>query len=129
MAIRNTLRDAALAPGDIGHIHAHGLSTTIRDAEEARGIAAVFGERTSQVPVVAAKSYFGNLGAGSGVIELIASLLALRVGRLFPTLNFIEPDPVCPIRVAADAEVPGSNFLNVSVTPQGQASAVLVRLL
>ena len=40
------------------------------------------------MPVVAAKSYFGNLGAGSGVVELIASVKALQHNRLFHTLNY-----------------------------------------
>ena len=35
----------------------------------------MFGQRRTPLPVVAAKSYFGNLGAASGLVELIASLL------------------------------------------------------
>jgi 3-oxoacyl-[acyl-carrier-protein] synthase II len=128
IAIRAALANARLRTADIGHVHAHGLSTTVRDAEEARAIAAVLGDRHQSVPVVAAKSYFGNLGAGSGMVELIASLLALRHGRLFRTLNYSTPDPACPIRVATEDDLPaGEAFLNLSVTPQGQASAVAVR--
>ena len=55
----------------------------LRDAEEAQAIAEVFSSRKSPVPVVAAKSYFGNLGAASGMVELIASVLALQNNRLF----------------------------------------------
>jgi 3-oxoacyl-[acyl-carrier-protein] synthase II len=128
IAIRGALRHAGLTPADIGHIHAHGLSNTIRDAEEARAIAAVFGDR--EVPVVAAKSYFGNLGAGSGLVELIASVLAMRQGQLFRTLNYTTPDPACPIHVHARGEAAaGRMVLNLSVTPQGQASALIVGLV
>jgi 3-oxoacyl-[acyl-carrier-protein] synthase II len=67
---------------EVGHIHAHGLSTRRGDYEEALAIDAVFGGRSIAPPVMAAKSYFGNLGAGSGIVELIASLLALRQDRL-----------------------------------------------
>jgi 3-oxoacyl-[acyl-carrier-protein] synthase II len=130
IALRAALADSAIAAGDIGHVHAHGLSTTIRDAEEARAIAAVLGDRSAKVPVVAAKSYFGNLGAGGGMVELIASLLALRYGRLFRTLNYTTPDPACPVRVVEDEDSPaGECFVNLSVTPQGQASAAAVRLI
>lgn len=124
-AMRGTLRDAKLKPEEIGHIHAHGISTREGDRSEAAAIAAVFGE--AKCPVVAAKSYFGNLGAGSGVTELIASIRALEEGHLFPILNYETPDPEAPI-LAATADMPaGAAAMNLSVTPQGQASCVIVR--
>lgn len=127
-SLAQSLGTARLTPGDIGHIHAHGLATRSCDVEEARAIGQVFGEHASRVPVVAAKSYFGNLGAGGGVVELIASVLALQNGHLFRTLNYETPDPECPISVCTSNEVPaGDSFVNVNVTPQGQASAVAVR--
>jgi 3-oxoacyl-[acyl-carrier-protein] synthase II len=62
------------------------------------------------------------------LVELIASVLALRHGHLFSTLNYSTPDPACPIRVATDRDLSaGDSFLNVNITPQGQASAVVVR--
>jgi 3-oxoacyl-[acyl-carrier-protein] synthase II len=80
------------------------------------------------VPVVAAKSYFGNLGAASSLVELIGSLLAFRHGTLFRTLNYETPDPACPINVVSNATTPpGEMVLSVNITPQGQASAVIVR--
>ncbi len=125
-AMRSALRDAGLAPSDIGHVHAHGLSTRTSDIDEARAFEAVFGARIP--PVVAAKSYFGNLGAGSGVVELIASLAALERGRLFPVRNFETPDPECPLPVVTDTTTPaGDVAMNVNVTPQGQAAVVIVR--
>ena len=76
--------------------------------------------------MVAAKSYFGNLGAASGLVELIASLSAFEHGRLFPVLNYETPDPACRLNVVTAADVPpGETVLNVSFTPQGQASAVI----
>jgi len=77
---------------------------------------------------VAAKSYFGNLGAGSGVVEAIASTLALQHGRLFPVLNYETADPECPVAaVTSHSAKPGQSFLNLSVTAQGQASCVMIR--
>jgi len=122
------LQSAGASPEDIGHIHAHGLSTHSCDIDEAAAIHGVFGGRSRRAPVAAAKSFFGNLGAGAGMVELIASLLAMKHGQLFPTLNYETPDPKCPIHVVADGNAAaGESFVNVSVTPQGQASAVLVR--
>ena len=125
--MKAALRDAGKSPADVGHINAHGLSTTDRDADEARAIRAVFGAQADEVPVTALKSYFGNLGAGSGVVELIASVLALREGRLPRVLNYKTPDPDCPLPVVADDDTPsGRSFLNLSVTPQGQAAVFML---
>ena len=124
-AMKAALRDAGKTPADVGHINAHGLSTTERDAAEARAIQNVFGNRAKDVPVTALKSYFGNLGAGSAVVELIASALALGDGELPPVLNYSTPDPACPVAVVKDGGTPaGQSFLNLSVTPQGQAAVL-----
>ena len=64
----------------------------------------------------------------SGLVELIASLSAFEHGRLFPLLNYETPDPECRLNLVTASDVPpGETALNVSFTPQGQASAVLVR--
>jgi 3-oxoacyl-[acyl-carrier-protein] synthase II len=126
--LRATLRNAALGPKDVGHLHAHGLSTRTSDVEEAQAIHEVFGGRSTPLPVTAAKSYFGNLGAGSGLVELIASLLAMQHDWLFPTRNYTTPDSQCPVTVVQNGDGrPGNSFINLNVTPQGQAAAVMVR--
>ena len=81
----------------------------------------------TQVPVLAAKSYFGNLGAASGVIETIASMKAMEAGNLFPILNYDEPDPDCPIRAATAEDAAGESFINVNFTPQGQTSGIYLK--
>ncbi len=126
-AMKAALRDAGRSPADVGHINAHGLSTIERDRDEALAIREVFGDAADKVPVTAPKSYFGNLGAGSGVVELATSVLALRDGRLPRVLNFESPDPQCRLNVVDDDETaPGRSFLNLSVTPQGQAAVLFV---
>jgi 3-oxoacyl-[acyl-carrier-protein] synthase II len=120
------LANAGFKPEQVGHIHSHGLATIECDRCEAAAITDVFGLR--KTPVTAAKSYMGNLGAGSGLVETITSLWALANNRLFPILNYRTPDPECPILAAdPDRHGPGDSFINVNITPQGQASAILVR--
>jgi 3-oxoacyl-[acyl-carrier-protein] synthase II len=124
-ALRAAMDDAEIT--DVGHVNAHGLSTKSRDIEEARAIQDVFGDRTANLPITAVKSYFGNLGAASGVVELAASLLAMQHGRLPRVLNFRTPDPECPVcTVIDDATSPGDTFVKLSVTPQGQAAAICI---
>lgn len=125
---RQALVKAQLTPDQLGHFHAHGLATRKGDEDEAAAIQAVFGARLQPLPVTAAKSYMGNLGAAGGLVELIASVLALYHGQLFPILNYETPDPRCPIHaVPSFGEDAGDSFLSVNVTPQGQASAVVAR--
>jgi len=127
--LKQALRSSGLKPEDIGHINAHGLGTHKSDAAEARAIRDVFAAQPD-VQVTAPKSYFGNLGAGGGVVELIASILSLQHGRLFRTLNYTAPDPECPVSVVTSTDAsPGECFVSLNLTPQGQASAVVVRRL
>jgi 3-oxoacyl-[acyl-carrier-protein] synthase II len=113
-----------LGPGR-WHFHGCGKSEVAGDASEAAGIRDGIGDR--DVPVTAAKSYFGNLGAGSGAIEIVASCLALDRDQLFPVLNTRTLDPKCPIRLARASDAPGDAFAHVAYSAQGQACGVLVR--
>jgi len=101
-AIGEALEAAHLKAADIGHVNAHGLSTTEDDQIEAQAIRDVLGD----VPVTAPKSFFGNLGAGSGAVEMVASVLALKNGLVPPTLNYQRPDPACPICVIHGEPIP-----------------------
>jgi len=127
-AMRAALQKAEMTPADIGHIHAHGLSTQRCDAEEAAAITTVFGSREQSPGVGSAKSNFGNLGAASGMVELAASIMAMHHGQLFPVLNYETPDPACDLNIATASSKAGSSVMNINVTPQGQASAVIVTL-
>ena len=116
-------RRRALAQ-DVGHVNAHGASTLDDDRIEAQAIRATLGD----TPVTAPKSFFGNLGAGSGAVELAASVLALQKGLVPPTLNYQFPDPDCPVNVVhgrpLEVNYPTAVVLNHS--PHGQAVAVVL---
>ena len=111
----------------IGHINAHGLGTVECDQQECEAINDVFGDVDSQPPVTTAKGHFGNLGAGSGLVEVIASICAMN-GELFPIVNCDTLDPACKINACTESGVPaGDEFISTNITPQGQASAVRIR--
>ncbi|MBN1590686.1 MAG: beta-ketoacyl-[acyl-carrier-protein] synthase family protein [Pirellulales bacterium] len=124
-AVRQTigqvLEQADLRPDDIGYVNAHGLSTPLEDRLEAQAIRDTLGD----VPVTALKSYFGNLGAGGGAVELIASVLAFEHGEVPPTLNYHQPDPDCPVNVIRDEPMklnrPAALVLNQSRIVQSMA--------
>jgi 3-oxoacyl-[acyl-carrier-protein] synthase II len=122
--LRRALGDSD--PHQLGHIHAHGLGSRSCDQQEAAAIADVFGGPDSQPLVTTAKGHFGNLGAGGGLVEMIASLSALG-GELFPIRNLRDLDPDCPIRPCRERGSPaGNSFINLNVTPQGQAAAIRI---
>jgi 3-oxoacyl-[acyl-carrier-protein] synthase II len=121
--ILGSLETAGIEAKEIGHVHAHGLSSVGVDKQEATAIRKLLGD----VPVTAAKSYMGNLGAGGGLVELIASVLAMKNGELFPILNYDSPDEDCPINGVADWGSPGELCVNLNCTPQGQASSIVVK--
>ena len=125
-AMTQLFQRTGVSPDQVGHVNAHGLSTYACDIDEANAIRDVFGDRN--VPVTAPKSYFGNLGAGSGAVELITSVLALQKNSLFPILNNNIGDPDCPITAVREfGAASGDSFVKLSVSPQAQASAILVR--
>jgi 3-oxoacyl-[acyl-carrier-protein] synthase II len=125
-AIRAALAEAGIEPGDVDHVNAQGYGGVQTDAWEAQGLAQVFGAST---PVLAVKSYIGNLGAAAASTELAASLLALQHGELPGTLNYEEPDPACPIRVTAEgpSRITKPYFVKVAFTSLGQCAALVVR--
>ena len=126
-ALHRALDMAGAAPDALGHIHAHGLSTVNGDREEAAALQDVLGAAAARVPTVAAKSHFGNLGGGSGLVECVASILAMRHGELFPLLNYETPDGDCPIRAARRGDPAGSLCASTAITPQGQAGSLVIR--
>jgi 3-oxoacyl-[acyl-carrier-protein] synthase II len=127
-AIRTALAEAGIGPEDVDHVNAQGYSTVESDAWEARGLQEVFGACRRPVPVFAAKSYFGNLGAGSSTTELAASLLALQDSLVPATLNYEVPDPACPVAVTRTPQpVTRPHALKVAFTEMGQCAAVVIR--
>jgi len=128
-AARAAMTEAGIQPDQVDHINANGSGTIKGDSWEARGLAEVFQGCQSSVPVFAAKSYFGNLGAGSGPTEIVASLLALMNGQLPPTLNYKEPDPACPVTVATGSlrAITKPYFLKTGLTEVGQCAAAVFR--
>ncbi len=126
LAMQRAVEMAELPAASLGHVHARGLSTTLGDRHESAAFGDLLGEAVGRVPVVAAKSHMGNLGAGSGVVEMASSILAMQRETLFPLLNYQQADPGCPILPARGGEPAGDSVLSVSATPQGQAAAVVL---
>jgi 3-oxoacyl-[acyl-carrier-protein] synthase II len=123
-SIAGALAAAGLKASDSGHVNANGDGSIAGDSVEAQAIRRTLGD----VPVTAIKSYFGDLGAGSGAVEFLASILAVAEGRVPHTLNYETPDPACPVNVIHEGPRATNNRVAIALNQSstGQAAAVVV---
>ena len=98
-AIAGALHDAKLNPQDVGYINAHGTGTAANDKTECAAVADVFGHHADRLMISSTKSMHGHCIGGTGAIELLACIMALRDGVIAPTIGYEEPDPECALDV------------------------------
>ena len=98
-AMRLALEDGGIAADSVDYVNAHGTSTPANDSNETAAIKSALGSRANDIPVSSTKSMTGHLLGGSGGIEAVACVLALRNGVVPPTINYNNPDPECDLDV------------------------------
>ncbi|MEP5729709.1 MAG: beta-ketoacyl-[acyl-carrier-protein] synthase family protein [Sulfitobacter sp.] len=108
-AMSGALKDAGLNGEDVCYINAHGTGTAANDKTECAAVADVFGPHADQLMISSTKSMHGHLIGGTGAVELLACIMALRDGVIAPTIGYEEADPECALDVvpneARDAQV------------------------
>jgi len=126
-AMRLALDQAGVDPAEVGYVSADGRATAAGDQAEARAIHHAFGDRGASVPVTAPKSMFGNTLAGAGAIDTALAALAMRHGKIPPTINVEQQDPEVNLRIVAnepeDAEL---NSVLVLARGTGGVNSALV---
>ncbi|KAE9631817.1 beta-ketoacyl-[acyl-carrier-protein] synthase family protein [Parasedimentitalea maritima] len=98
-AISGALTDAGINTDEVGYINAHGTGTAANDKTECAAVADVFGPHADQLMISSTKSMHGHLIGGTGAVELLACIMALRDGIVAPTVGYQEPDPECALDV------------------------------
>ena len=98
-AISGALRDARISGDKVGYINAHGTGTAANDKTECAAVADVFGPHADRLMISSTKSMHGHLIGGTGAVELLACIMALRDGVIAPTIGYEEPDPECALDV------------------------------
>ncbi|MEP2718381.1 beta-ketoacyl-[acyl-carrier-protein] synthase family protein [Pseudophaeobacter sp.] len=98
-AIAGALQDAGVDRDRVGYINAHGTGTVANDKTECAAVADVFGPHADNLMISSTKSMHGHLIGGTGAVELLACIMALKDGVIAPTIGYEEPDPECALDV------------------------------
>ncbi|KQZ07900.1 beta-ketoacyl-ACP synthase II [Microbacterium sp. MEC084] len=103
-AVRQALEQAGRSADDVTHINAHATSTPVGDPSEYKALQAVFGDRVHDIPVSATKASTGHLLGGTGAIESVFTILALRDRVAPPTINLVDQDPEIPLKASSSPQ-------------------------
>ena len=95
--MKNALKDAGIAPEEIGYINAHGTSTPAGDVVEARAIKSMFNAHAKNLVVNSTKSMIGHLLGAAGGVEALVTVLSLKNQKLHQTINVENQDPECDL--------------------------------
>jgi 3-oxoacyl-[acyl-carrier-protein] synthase II len=87
------LDDAGMKADEIDYINTHGTSTPIGDGAEVKAIVNVFGDHAYNLNISSTKSMTGHCLGAAGVVEAIASILAVVNDIVPPTINHFTDDP------------------------------------
>lgn len=96
-AVKTALRTARLTPVDIDYINAHGNSTKTDDAADTTAYKQILGRRAYSIPISSIKSTIGQPFSAAGLLQIIATALALFTQTLPPTAHLDHPDPDCDL--------------------------------
>ncbi len=93
LCMKAAVEDAEMNITDIDHINTHGTSTPVGDIVEPKAIVKLFGDHAYNININSTKSMTGHLLGGTGAIEAIAILLAVKNDIIPPTINHFDDDP------------------------------------
>ena len=101
-AITAAITEAGITGADIDYINAHGTGTRLNDEAETKSIKLALGEDAYNIPISSTKSMTGHIMGGTGAIEAVFCLLAMRDSVVPPTINLVEFDPACDLTYIAN---------------------------
>ncbi len=93
LCIRTALKNAGVEKERVNYINAHATSTMVGDICEINAINSVFGSHAKNIKLNATKSMIGHCLGAAGGLEAVATIMAIRTGKLHPTINLDNPEP------------------------------------
>lgn len=108
-AISMALNEAGYTSDDVLYINAHGTGTALNDTSETKAFKLALGEDAYKAHISSTKGSTGHMLGAAGATEAIVSVLALKNGKVPPTVNLDETDPECDLNYtpckAVDADL------------------------
>ena len=91
--MNQAIEEAGINETAIDYINVHGTSTPLGDIAETQAIKSLFGKHAYKLNISSTKSMTGHLLGAAGVIEAIASIMAVKNDIIPPTINHENNDP------------------------------------
>lgn len=104
-AMELALKDGNVSYDEIDYINAHGTSTYLNDKLETLAIKSLFKEHSNNISISSTKSMTGHLLGAAGGIEAIATALAIKEGKVPPTINYEVPDEECDLNYTPNQSI------------------------
>lgn len=102
-AIGLALREAGIAPSNVGYVNLHGTSTQLNDRIETQAMKLALGDHARAIPMSALKSQIGHPQGACGAAGVAATVIAMKSGRIPPTINLDRADPECDLDYVPEA--------------------------
>jgi 3-oxoacyl-[acyl-carrier-protein] synthase II len=116
LCMKAAAEDAGLKPEDFDHVNTHGTSTPVGDVVEPKAIVKFFGEHAYKLNINSTKSMTGHLLGGAGVVEAIATVLAVKNDIIPPTINHFTDDPEIDGKLNFTFSIAQKRIVNVALT-------------
>ncbi|HPQ08254.1 MAG TPA: beta-ketoacyl-ACP synthase II [Bacteroidia bacterium] len=131
LVMQRALDDAGLSVTDIDYINTHGTSTPLGDVAELKAIVSLFGEHAYKLNISSTKSMTGHLLGAAGIIEAIATILAVKEDAIPPTINHFTDDPEIDPRLNLTFNKMQKRVVNVAMSNTfgfgGHNAAVVIK--
>jgi beta-ketoacyl-acyl-carrier-protein synthase II len=127
--MQRALDKAGINASQVNYINAHGTATPLNDRVETLAIKTVFSDDAYKVAISSTKSMTGHMMGAAGAFEAMVCALAIRDGKIPPTINYEVPDPDCDLDYtpkearSLDVEYALSNSIGLG----GHNSAIILR--
>jgi 3-oxoacyl-[acyl-carrier-protein] synthase II len=97
-AMQQAMADSGITPEQVDYINAHGTSTPYNDKTETMVIKNALGEKAAKAAAISStKSCTGHMLGAAGGVEAGFAVMAIRDGKIPPTINYTTPDPECDL--------------------------------
>jgi 3-oxoacyl-[acyl-carrier-protein] synthase II len=99
-AVHVAMTEAGITPEEIRHVNAHGTSTPLNDAAEARMLRRLLGDGAA---VTSSKGVLGHTLGAAGAVEAALTVLAIEHSTIPPTANLERQDPALELDIVTGA--------------------------